>query len=110
VRIGDQVYVHAASGGRIARTLSSGPEVWLTVTLIDGSVLARSAFHHSMNYRSVIAFGRVRLVEDPAEKMDTLRHFTNPTRPAGGTRCATRGERIADEGNATPLTNATPLI
>jgi hypothetical protein len=62
---------------RIARSLSGGLDVCLTVTLIDGLVLARSAFHHSMNYRSVVAFGRARVVEDPAEMIDALRHFTN---------------------------------
>ena len=81
VRIDDYVYVHAASGGRIARTLSTGPDVCLTVTLIDGLVLARSAFHHSMNYRSVIAFGQARVVDDSAEKLAALRQFTNHISP-----------------------------
>src|SRR5918994_234500 len=81
VRVDDHVYVHASSAGRIARSLSAGLDVCLTVTLIDGLVLARSAFHHSMNYRSVVAFGRARVVEDPAEKIDALRHFTNHVAP-----------------------------
>jgi uncharacterized protein len=81
VRIDDHVYVHAASAGRIAQSLSAGLDVCLTVTLIDGLVLARSAFHHSMNYRSVVAFGRARVVDDPAEKINALRHFTNHIAP-----------------------------
>jgi hypothetical protein len=55
------------------RTLGQGIDVCLTVTLLDGLVLARSAFHHSMNYRSVVVFGRATLVDDPAEKLATLR-------------------------------------
>jgi len=55
------------------RTLGKGIEVCLTVTLIDGLVLARSAFHHSMNYRSVVVFGRATMVDDPEEKIAALR-------------------------------------
>jgi hypothetical protein len=58
------------------RTLSGGIPVCLTVTLVDGLVLARSAFHHSANYRSVVVLGTARLVSDPAEKMEALRLFT----------------------------------
>jgi uncharacterized protein len=58
------------------RTLSEGIPVCVTVTLVDGLVLARSAFHHSANYRSVVILGTARLVEDPAEKMEALRLFT----------------------------------
>jgi nitroimidazol reductase NimA-like FMN-containing flavoprotein (pyridoxamine 5'-phosphate oxidase superfamily) len=58
------------------RTLSEGIPVCMTVTLVDGLVLARSAFHHSVNYRSVVVFGKARLVDEPAEKMAALRLFT----------------------------------
>ena len=54
------------------RTLANGVDACVTVTLIDGLVLARSAFHHSMNYRSVVVFGRAVLVDDPEEKMTAL--------------------------------------
>ena len=54
------------------RTLSTGIDVYVTVTIVDGLVLARSAFHHSMNYRSVVIFGRATLVEDREEKMTAL--------------------------------------
>jgi uncharacterized protein len=61
---------------RMLRSLQQDIEVCITVTLLDGLVLARSAFHHSMNYRSVVIFGTARLVETPAEKMDALKAFT----------------------------------
>lgn len=61
-RVGDQLYVHSARVGRLARAIAGAP-VCVEVTLLDGLVLARSAFHHSMNYRSVMAFGDARLVE-----------------------------------------------
>jgi nitroimidazol reductase NimA-like FMN-containing flavoprotein (pyridoxamine 5'-phosphate oxidase superfamily) len=54
------------------RTLANGIDACVTVTLLDGLVLARSAFHHSMNYRSVVVFGKATLVEDPEEKMSAL--------------------------------------
>src|ERR1700734_2912407 len=58
------------------RTLAEGVQVCVTVTLLDGLVLARSAFHHSMNYRSVVMLGRATLVSDPAEKIKVLEAFT----------------------------------
>ena len=77
VRVGEQIYLHGSAASRMLRTLTSGVEVCVTVTLLDGLVLARSAFHHSMNYRSVVIFGEARLVTDPAEKWEALRLFTN---------------------------------
>ena len=67
-RVKDRLLIHGSQASRMLRTLSEGIEVCVTVTLIDGLVLARSAFHHSMNYRSVVIFGRATAVEDPAEK------------------------------------------
>lgn len=75
-RVGDRLYLHGSSASRMLRTLSEGVPVCVTVTLVDGLVLARSAFHHSVNYRSVVILGTARLVEDPAEKMEALRLFT----------------------------------
>ncbi len=66
-RDGDVLYLHGASGNAMLRA-SAGAEVCVTVTLLDGLVLARSAFHHSMNYRSVVLLGRAEKVEDEAEK------------------------------------------
>ena len=71
-RDGDKLYIHGSQASRMLRTLSSGVDVCVTVTIIDGLVLARSAFHHSMNYRSVVIFGRATLVEDSEEKMAAL--------------------------------------
>lgn len=71
-RAGDKLYIHGSQASRMLRTLSGGVEVCVTVTIIDGLVLARSAFHHSMNYRSVVIFGRATLVEDREEKMAAL--------------------------------------
>src|SRR5712664_1438915 len=72
-RAGDRLFIHGSQASRMLRTLGQGIDVCLTVTLIDGLVLARSAFHHSMNYRSVVVFGRATVVEDPAAKVATLR-------------------------------------
>ncbi|QQS46153.1 MAG: pyridoxamine 5'-phosphate oxidase family protein [Acidobacteriota bacterium] len=75
-RSGDRLYIHGSAASRMARALSGGIPVCVTVTLIDGLVLARSAFHHSINYRSVVIFGNARPVEDPGEKNEALRIFT----------------------------------
>ena len=80
-RLHDVLYVHGSAASRMLRTLSEGIEVCVTVTLIDGLVLARSAFHHSFNYRSVVVFGRARVVTDEAEKMTALRAFTEHVIP-----------------------------
>lgn len=68
----DKLYIHGSQASRMLRTLSGGVEACVTVTIIDGLVLARSAFHHSMNYRSVVIFGRATLVEDREEKNAAL--------------------------------------
>jgi uncharacterized protein len=80
-RIGDQVYVHGSSASRTLRSLAGGIDVCLTVTLVDGLVLARSAFHHSINYRSVMVFGRALPFEDPNEKLQALEAFTEKIAP-----------------------------
>jgi len=63
------------------RTVGQGIDVCVTVTLIDGLVLARSAFHHSMNYRSVVVFGKARVVNDPEEKLEALRALSEHVIP-----------------------------
>lgn len=70
-REGDWLYFHGSSASRMLRSLKNGVEACVTVTLIDGLVLARSAFHHSMNYRSVVVFGTARVVEGD-EKLRAL--------------------------------------
>jgi nitroimidazol reductase NimA-like FMN-containing flavoprotein (pyridoxamine 5'-phosphate oxidase superfamily) len=76
-RSGDTIYMHGSGASRMLKTLAQGVDVCLTVTLVDGYVLARSAFHHSMNYRSVTVLGRARLVAEHAEKMEALRVITD---------------------------------
>ncbi|KJH70750.1 pyridoxamine 5'-phosphate oxidase family protein [Aliterella atlantica] len=75
-RIEDTLYIHGSPASRMLRTLQKGVEVCVNVTLLDGLVLARSAFHHSMNYRSVVVFGTVITVQDPQEKLAALYAFT----------------------------------
>lgn len=77
VRAGQQIYFHGSAASRMLRELAAGADVCVTVTLLDGLVLARSAFHHSFNYRSVVILGKARLVTDPDEKWEALRLFTN---------------------------------
>jgi len=73
VRVGDVLYIHGSTASRTLRAGKAGGEVCVCVTLLDGLVLARSAFHHSMNYRSVIAYGVGREVTDPDEKWNAQR-------------------------------------
>lgn len=80
-RVGDKLYIHGSPASRMLRSLSNGIEVCVTVTLLDGLVLARSAFHHSMNYRSVVIFGTAMIVENPDEKLEALLAFTEHVIP-----------------------------
>jgi uncharacterized protein len=72
-RAGRVLYLHGAAGNHLLRTLETGVEACVTVTLLDGLVLARSQFHHSMNYRSVVLFGQAHAVDDPEEVRRGLR-------------------------------------
>ena len=80
-RIGDDLYIHGSAASRMLRNLSKGVDVCVTVTLVDGLVLARSAFHHSINYRSVVILGKAQLVEDREEKDKVLEAFTEHVIP-----------------------------
>ena len=80
-RMGDAVYVHGSAASRMLRTLARGFDACLTVTLLDGLVLARSAFHHSANYRSAVVFGRARRVDEHAEKLAALEAFAEHVVP-----------------------------
>ena len=71
-RAGDTLYLHGSPASRMLRAAPAG-EVCVTVTLVDGVVMARSAFNHSMNYRSVVVFGQPRVVTDPEEKLVALK-------------------------------------
>ena len=75
-RIGDDLMIHGSSASRMMRNLAAGIDVCVTVTLVDGLVLARSAFHHSVNYRSVVILGRSELVESDEAKNAALEAFT----------------------------------
>src|SRR3989442_15316974 len=76
-RIGGDLYIHGSAASRLLRSLEVGIDVCVTVTLIDGLVLARSAFHHSINYRSVVVFGNAKVVSNPVEKFEALHAFTD---------------------------------
>jgi nitroimidazol reductase NimA-like FMN-containing flavoprotein (pyridoxamine 5'-phosphate oxidase superfamily) len=80
-RSGETLYMHGSGASRMLKTLAQGVNVCVTVTLVDGYVLARSAFHHTMNYRSVTALGQARLVADEAEKLEALRVITDHVVP-----------------------------
>ena len=80
-RKGDTVYLHGSAASRMLRTLGKGVDVCVTVTLFDGLVLARAAFHHSVNYRSVVIFGTATVVEDREGKLEALRVFTEHVAP-----------------------------
>ena len=76
-RSGDRLFLHGSGASRTLKTLSQGVDVCATITLVDGYVLARSAFHHSMNYRSVVVLGRAHLVTELEERLEALRTLTN---------------------------------
>ena len=80
-RVGDTLIIHGSQASRMLREVGQGIDVCVTVTLIDGLVLARSAFHHSMNYRSVVVFGRATLIEDREEKIAALQALSEHVIP-----------------------------
>ena len=75
-RDGDSLYIHGSAASRMLRQMKDGVAVCVTVTLLDGLVLARSIFNHSMNYRSLVILGKATLVDDPAEKIEALRRLS----------------------------------
>ena len=80
-RIDDHLYLHGSPSNRMLRTGKGGVGLCVTVTLLDGLVLARSAFHHSMNYRSVVLLGTATEVDDPAEKRAAFRALVEHVAP-----------------------------
>jgi nitroimidazol reductase NimA-like FMN-containing flavoprotein (pyridoxamine 5'-phosphate oxidase superfamily) len=80
-RVGGKLYIHGSRASRAMRLLAGGPTACLTVTLIHGLVLARSAFEHSANYESVVAFGRFEPIDDVAERLEALAAFTDKLLP-----------------------------
>ncbi len=80
-RVEDRLFIHGSPASRMLKTLEQGIEMCVTVTLLDGLVLARSAFHHSVNYRSVVLFGTAHKVDDFEEKTQALKAFTDQVIP-----------------------------
>lgn len=80
-RVNDTLYIHGSAASRMLRTLADGVQVCVTVTLVDGIVMARSGFHSSMNYRSVVILGRAMLVEGRDEKLAALAAFSEQVMP-----------------------------
>ena len=76
VRLGDKIFLHGSPASRMLRTLGRGADACITVTHVDGLVLARSAFHHSMNYRSAVLFGKGATVDDEEQKLAVLRSLS----------------------------------
>ncbi len=75
-RHGDTLYIHGSAASRMLKEVTQGVPVCVTVTLLDGLVLARSIFNHSMNYRSVVVLGQATIIDDPAEKLEALRRLS----------------------------------
>lgn len=84
VRVGDTLYFHGSRASRTLQALKAGTEVCVAATIVDGLVLARSAFHHSMNYRSAIAFGTAREVTDREEQLAVARALAEHVAPGRG--------------------------
>lgn len=111
-RVDDQVYVHGSAASRTLRALSGDIPVCLTVTLLDGIVLARSVFEHSMNYRSVVVLGTAVTVDEPDEKLVALQSFTEKLLPGrwAEARPPTRKELRATSVLRLPVDEASAKI
>jgi len=111
-RIGDLVYVHGSAAGRALRSLQAGAPASLTVTVLDGLVLARSVFEHSVNYRRVIILGTPHAIDDPDRKLAALQAFTEKLLPGrwAEARQPTRQELAATAILALPITEASAKI
>ena len=111
-RVEQDLIIHGSQASRMLRALKQGIDVCVTVTLIDGLVLARSAFHHSMNYRSVVIFGRARLIEDEQEKIDALRALSEHIVPGRWDDVRGPNERELQQTTvlSLPLTEASAKI
>ena len=111
-RIGDLLYVHGSAASRTLRALGEGIPACVTVTLLDGIVLARSVFEHSMNYRSVVVLGTATPVVDPDEKYAVLEAFTEKLLPGrwSDARPPTRKELKATSVLRLPLDEASAKI
>ncbi len=107
-RRADSVILHGSAKSRLLTYLSQGADVCITVTLVDGLVLARSTFHHSMNYRSVVVFGHSQVITEPSEKDAALEHLVEHLVPGRGAdaRGADEGELAATLVVEVPISDA----
>jgi nitroimidazol reductase NimA-like FMN-containing flavoprotein (pyridoxamine 5'-phosphate oxidase superfamily) len=110
-RVGDTLYVHGSSANRSIRA-ADGHEVCVTVTHLDGLVCARSAFHHSVNYRCAVVFGTAQIVTDPDERLRALAAVVNQVVPGrwDAVRHPTRKELAATSVLAVPLAEASVKV
>lgn len=111
-RIDDHLYLHGSPSNRMLRTGRGGVGLCVTVTLLDGLVLARSAFHHSMNYRSVVLLGTATEVDDPAEKRAAFRALVEHVVPgrSAGVRAPTDDEITGTLVLRLPITEGSAKI
>lgn len=111
-RDGDRILLHGAVGSRLFQALAGGVECCVTVTLLDGLVLARSAYHHSMNYRSVVCFGRAERITDREAKLQALACLVDKVAVGRNTevRPPSEGELKATEVLALPLTEVSAKV
>jgi nitroimidazol reductase NimA-like FMN-containing flavoprotein (pyridoxamine 5'-phosphate oxidase superfamily) len=112
VRVGDTLYLHGSAASHMLRTLATGAEICVCVTLVDALVLARAAMHHSVNYRSVVLFGRARAVEDRGEKLAALAALVDHVVPGRSAACRPPNEKelIATMVIAVPIAEASAKI
>jgi nitroimidazol reductase NimA-like FMN-containing flavoprotein (pyridoxamine 5'-phosphate oxidase superfamily) len=111
-RLGDRLYLHGSAASRTLRTLETAVPVCVTATLVDGLVLARSAFHHSVNYRSVVVYGRAELVQPEQERLRALELFTEKLLPGRWpeVRHPTRQELKSTKVLSLPLDEASAKV
>jgi len=111
-RVRDELYIHGSAASRMLRTLENGVPVCLTVTLLDGLVLARSAFHHSVNYRSVVVLGTAVPLEEEAAKRAALEAIVEHVVPGrtGSVRAPTAKEVRATSVLRLPLVEASAKV
>ena len=111
-RVDDTILLHGSTASRLQKTLAQGIPVCLSVTHVDGLVLARSHFHHSANYRSVVCFGTAHAVTDPAEKSTLLARFVDAIVPgrAAETRAADKKEFNATQLLRMPIADASAKV
>jgi uncharacterized protein len=112
VRAGEQLYIHGSAASRMLETLAGGGPACVAITLLDGLVLAKTAFHHSANYRSVVAFGCGRRVDARDEKLAALAALVDKLEPGRSAECRAPNDKelLATLVIAFPLTEASAKI